>query len=389
MHPVAKLSLALLVVSCTAVESPGSTSKGGDDSGELDTGTAPLPDLDDALTASLQEIADSAASQLEAGGVIVGLSVPGYAPFVAAAGTANASTGETMTPEHTSRIGSVTKTFVSAATLQLVDEGLLSLEDTVSDHLDVIARGDDITVTHLLGHTSGLKDYTYESELTGRFTDTWTDAELIAIIADDALVSEPGSSYSYANTNYVLLGMLIEAVTGERWDEAVEARFIEPLGLVDTRAPGGSEGWGSTVPGYIGSIDVSSSLSPSLFGASGAIESSATDQLIWGAACMSGSLVSDELYALQMAEDVVVSHGMLWGRLGLFQWDSEFDGDDPELWHNGAVNGYAAWLGHRPESGITVSVLANGWIQEGPGSYDYNYPMGVARDVWSVIDTSD
>ena len=215
--PFLTLLTTLLLSSCTSQkdpEDPGAQP----DTGLEDTGQVPLPEIDDGLAAELQAIAESTAAQLEAGGVLVGVSMPGFAPYVAAAGMADSGTGEAMTPEHTSRIGSVTKTFVSAATLQLVDEGLLSLDDTVGDHLDVLARGDDITVAHLLNHTSGLRDYTYDSALTGRFADTHTDDELIALIADDALASEPGSSFGYTNTNYVLLGMIIEAVTGQRWD---------------------------------------------------------------------------------------------------------------------------------------------------------------------------
>jgi len=381
--------LGVLVIACGSSEPSSKSPAEGGDTGLEDTGEAPLPEVDEALAVGLQKIADSAVDQLEAGGVIVGVSVPGYAPFVTASGMANVANGEAMTPEHISRIGSVTKTFVSAATLQLVDEGLLSLDDTVGDHLAVLARGDDITVTHLLNHTSGLTDYTYDSALVGRFTETHTDDELIALIADDALMSEPGTSFSYANTNYVLLGMIIEAVTGQRWDEDIEARFIEPLGLTDTRAPGGSEGWGTTVPGYIGTADVTSSLHPSLFGASGSMESSALDQLTWGQAYLSGSLLSSDLHAQQLADDVVVSNGAVWMRYGIFQWDPSIGSADPELWHNGAVNGYAAWLGHRLDSGITVTILANAWITDGPGRYDFTYPMTISGEVWDLVDPAD
>ena len=383
------MSILIALCACSAEKSPDGSSTDALDTAVEDTAEATLPEVDAALATGIQEIADSAAGDLEAGGLIIGVSVPGYAPYVAAAGIADEGTGERMAPDHISRIGSVTKTFVSAATLQLVDEGLLSLDDTVSQHIDVLARGDDITVAHLLSHTSGLQDYTYDSELAGRFAEAHTDEALIALIADDSLNSEPGSSFGYANTNYVLLGMLIEAVTGQRWDEDIESRFIEPLSLDDTRAPGGSEGWGATVPGYIGPSDVTSSLHPSLFGASGAMESSVQDQLVWGQAYLSGSLLSEGLHAQQLADDVVVSSGALWVRLGVFQWDSSVGGSDPELWHNGAVNGYAAWLGHRLDSGITISVLANGWIIQGAGSYDFNYPMTVSDEIWRLLESME
>ncbi|WP_020661161.1 serine hydrolase domain-containing protein [Amycolatopsis benzoatilytica] len=150
------------------------------------------------------------------------------------------------------RIASFTKTFVSATVLQLVGEARLSLEDTVDRWLPglVAGNGNDgraITVRQLLQHTSGLRDYFGDlSELgdeKGFFEHRYD--RLSAPDAVKKAVSrrpdfQPGTSWGYSNTNYVLAGMVIEKVTGQSWRHEVRDRIIRPLGLHGTSAPGTS-----------------------------------------------------------------------------------------------------------------------------------------------------
>ncbi|KDN21821.1 D-alanyl-D-alanine carboxypeptidase [Amycolatopsis rifamycinica] len=148
------------------------------------------------------------------------------------------------------RIGSFTKTFVAATLLQLVGEGRLSLDDTVDHWLPglVAGNGNDgakITVRQLLQHTSGLPDYTHfmpwlgdkEKFLTERAT-TMTPREAMALAMKSAPLFEPGASWSYSNTNYLLAGMIIGAVTGNSWRDEVTRRIIKPLKLDNTSIPG-------------------------------------------------------------------------------------------------------------------------------------------------------
>jgi len=148
------------------------------------------------------------------------------------------------------RVGSYTKTFVSATLLQLVGEGRLSLDDTVERWLPGRIRGNGndgraITVRQLLQHTSGLTDYLtgvpYLFDQAGfeqhRF-DTLTQDQMVALAMSFKPQFAPGTQWSYSNTNYLLAGMIIERVSGRTWQEEVRHRIIEPLGLRHTTAPG-------------------------------------------------------------------------------------------------------------------------------------------------------
>lgn len=144
------------------------------------------------------------------------------------------------------RIGSITKTFVATVVLQLVDEGRLQLDDTVEQWLPgVVPDGENITLRHLLSHSSGLYDYLRTLPfppspefLENRFR-TWTAKELIdRALAYPPSFERPGSAFSYSNTNYALLGDLIEAATGHTYSEEVERRILRPSRLRDTTVPG-------------------------------------------------------------------------------------------------------------------------------------------------------
>ncbi|MFC9843004.1 serine hydrolase domain-containing protein [Streptomyces sp. NPDC060223] len=149
------------------------------------------------------------------------------------------------------RAGSVTKTFTATVVLQLVGEGRLHLSDTAERWLPGLVPalgGDRITVRELLDHSSGLPEYT-EGLLDGdapydRFR-TWTSAELVRRAVKDGdrirpLLFPPGTDHQYSNTNYIVLGMIVERVTGRSYRTEIDQRVIRPLGLRDTRLPGSS-----------------------------------------------------------------------------------------------------------------------------------------------------
>jgi D-alanyl-D-alanine carboxypeptidase len=166
---------------------------------------------------------------------------------IARSGVADLDSGRPVPPDPYLRIGSLTKTYVAVVVLQLAGEGRLSLSDPVERWLPGVVRGNgndgrSITVRQLLQHTSGLYDYSYD--LVSRYTTpegyrrergrTYQPEELVAI----ALRHAPGTGWSYSNTNYVLAGMLIKAVTGHDWEREVHRRIITPLGLRHTITPG-------------------------------------------------------------------------------------------------------------------------------------------------------
>ncbi|MEW2569759.1 serine hydrolase domain-containing protein [Streptomyces sp. NPDC047070] len=144
-----------------------------------------------------------------------------------------------LAPGDLFRVGSNTKTLTATLVLQQVAEHRIGLDDTVDKWLPGAVRGGkDITVRMLLNHTSGLGDFfltpQFLGSLTGQEERTWTPQELLAITPDQDPPTAPGEKYSYSNTNYVALGMILEKATGTGLARLIEQRITEPLGMKDS-----------------------------------------------------------------------------------------------------------------------------------------------------------
>jgi D-alanyl-D-alanine carboxypeptidase len=227
----------------------------------------------------------------------------------ATAGVADIATGAPVRPGDRFRVGSITKTFVATAVLQLVGAGHLSLDDTVGDLLPGVVSGNGndggkITVRQLLNHTSGLFDYTRDIPELGsaagfqaeRYT-TWTPSQLVALAMRHAPDFAPGTSFEYSNTNYILAGMIIQKVTGHTWQQEVTRGIIRPLGLRDTFAPvtyphilgphlEGYSAFGGSGP----AVDVSD-LNPTMAGPAGGMISTTEDLSRFYSALLGGRLL--------------------------------------------------------------------------------------------------
>ncbi|MGX6600922.1 serine hydrolase domain-containing protein [Micromonosporaceae bacterium Da 78-11] len=164
-------------------------------------------------------------------------------------GVTELGTTRPVHPDGRFRIGSLTKSFVATVVLQLVGERRLSLDDTLERRLPgAVPAGARITLRHLMQHTSGLVNYTNlpgfralygSAEAVDRLRHrTWAPAEILALIDGQPLLFEPGTSWAYANTNYILLALIVERVTGRGYGTEVEGRILRPLGLRDTSVPG-------------------------------------------------------------------------------------------------------------------------------------------------------
>ncbi|MFI5762277.1 serine hydrolase domain-containing protein [Streptomyces sp. NPDC051563] len=155
-------------------------------------------------------------------------------------GVRDRETGAAMDPRARFRIGSVTKTFSSVVLLQLVDEGRIELDRPVNSYLPGLLPDDRITVRHLLTHRSGLADYTnamFEHTVPGFEAvrnKVFTYQELVDLSLAEPRTTEPGVAYKYSNTNFVVVGMLIEKATGKPVAKEYERRIIKPLKLKNT-----------------------------------------------------------------------------------------------------------------------------------------------------------
>lgn len=228
-----------------------------------------------------------------------------------ASGVAEVGTTKAVPVRGRFRIGSITKTFVATVVLQLVDEGRLHLDDPVETWMPgVVPNGQRITVRHLLNHTSGLYDYLYtlpmppgQEFLDNRWR-TWTADELVGrALAHPPTSDQPGSTFAYSNTNYVLLGQIVEKATGRSYGREVERRIIRPLNLRGTEMPGTSPRIHGQHPhGYVpagpgGELLDYTEMNPSVMGASGEMISTASDLNRFFAALLDGKLIPPHLLA--------------------------------------------------------------------------------------------
>jgi D-alanyl-D-alanine carboxypeptidase len=187
---------------------------------------------------------------------LVAAGAPGAAAWIhdehgsvqAASGVADLRARRPMRPGLHFRAGSLTKSLVATVVLQLVTEGRLSLSDTLERWLPaILPYGDRITIHQLLNHTSGVPDYWAAVERTlygsrqGRLR-AWTPQALVGLVADQPPGLPPGTAWSYSNTGYVLLGLIVEAATGNTLARELVRCIFRPLGLRDTLLPGNSPG---------------------------------------------------------------------------------------------------------------------------------------------------
>ncbi|WP_239647537.1 serine hydrolase domain-containing protein [Nocardiopsis baichengensis] len=225
-------------------------------------------------------------------------------------GVAERGTAREVPVEGRFRAGSVTKTFLATAVLQLADEARLRLDDTVEEWLPgAVPDGDGITVRRLLDHTSGLYDYRKTLTLPPdpgflnyRWR-TWTADELVGrAVANPPAFEPPGSEYAYSNTGYVLLGQIVEEAAGRPYGEEIERRIIRPLRLSGTEMPGESPWIGGPHPrGYIPAewggrthlVDFTE-MNPSLLGAGGELISTTEDLNRFVAALLDGRLLPED-----------------------------------------------------------------------------------------------
>lgn len=287
-------------------------------------------------TASRNAAPAEAVHLREALDAVVAAGVPGALVLVRegdrtirlAAGYGNLARRTPMRASDRFRIGSETKTFVATVVRQLVGEGKLSLTDTVEQWLPgLVPGGEKITVRQLLTHTSGLYDYAEDKVFGGQLANVrkvWAPRRLVALATAHKPLFAPGARWSYSNTGYILLGLIVEKATGSSLRSELQKRIIAPLRLhatsFDTRPRiAGRHAHGYTSDSKRRLVDISI-VSPSLFWAAGAIVSTADDLANFYRALLRGRLLRPGLLrAMETTVPVAADpHGGGSG-LGLFE----------------------------------------------------------------------
>jgi len=278
----------------------------------------------------------------------------------AAFGLADLELNVPATPKTVFQIQSITKTFTAAAILLLADEGKLKLDDPVARHLEGTPDPwKEITLRHLLNHTSGIKDFINDPTASLRLE--VTEEEVLRSLAGRPLNFTPGERYAYSNSNYHLLAMIIRKLTGKWYGDFLSERIFVPLGMTNTRPvslsaiiPNRASGYFWTGTGYRKGDFVAESI---LSYGGGGILSTAPDMAVWALTMMSGKLLKPETIA-QAWTPARLNNGQNAG-YG-FGWAIGDVEGHREINHSGGhATGFTSHLGIYPEDRLAVVVLVN------------------------------
>ena len=317
----------------------------------------------DADQKALTQIVEKGMAEKRLPGVNVGIWIPGRGTWVRSFGQADLATGAPMEIADHLRIASVTKTFTATAILQLVDAGKLSLDDTLSTFIEGIPNGDRITIRNLLGMTSGLYDFPADEQF---MKDIAADP-LMAFSADDVIAIlrrnkpnfEPGAELVYCDTNFIVLGVILEKVSGRQAADVITEDLIAPLKLAQTSFPHTPEMPEPYAHGYYAGEDAKGPFedftrsNPDLPWTAGAMISTLEDLRVWVKVLATGSLLSPATQAerLTFRPFTTGNEGASYG-LGIINY-SGF------LGHYGMIFGYTTTAFHLPEADATIVLWGN------------------------------
>lgn len=259
------------------------------------------------------------------------------------------------------RIGSVTKTYVAAVVLGLVHDGALALDDKLSKWVTGVPNGDAITIRHLLTHTSGLFNYTNDKTFQKTpFTKKWTPQELVDVATKNPPYFEPGTSWTYSNTNFILLGMIAEKAANAKIGALVRTRVLEKAGLSATFFDGEEPMKGTLAPG-LDSLgrDVTTQMDPSWAWAAGAIAATPDDVAKWIEALGSGTFhdpaTQKELLTPVKTDQRSIDYG-----LGVMLFNRSITaGAGPGIGHGGDIPGFHTQAFYFPEKQTTVVAIVD------------------------------
>ena len=268
-------------------------------------------------------------------------------------GKANRATGAVVDGDTRFRIASVTKTFTAVAILQLVESGALRLDDPIGKYVPGLSAGGRVTIHHLLSHTSGIPNYTDDDALMKEPSKPHAQAKIVDAFASKPLLFEPGADYRYSNSDYFLLGMAMEKVTGRSYADVMQARVFAPAGMTRTSAMD-TRVWPNSAVGYSTNdqeVVPSTVADLSLPFAAGSMISTANDLVRFDRALAAGTLLSAESMRLRVRP---VKGGCAYG-VGVGTPIGNWAVED----HSGGIEGFKSDFERIPQESLAIVVLAN------------------------------
>lgn len=314
---------------------------------------------DSLLTQAIDNLVQATYSPTEPGAAVIVVR-EGRIVYRKGQGMANLELGVPIEPDMVFRLGSITKQFTAVAILMLAEEGQLALDDPITKFLPDYPTPDcTITVQHLLTHTSGIKNYTDMAQWLPIWRKDLSVQELVNFFKSEPMQFAPGERHEYCNSGYVLLGAVIEKVSGKAYQQFIQQRIFDRLGMkhsyYDTALPvipRRVAGYEKSADGYT-NADYLSMTQPY---AAGALASSVDDLALWDAA-----LYTDQLLSQAMLQPAFVAHILADGSSTEYGygWDIAKLAGHSLTGHDGAIHGFLTYAIRLPEDHVFVAVLSN------------------------------
>jgi len=304
------------------------------------------------------------ATEGDSAGAAVLIAKDGEILYQKAFGFANMEERSPVTPETKFRIGSITKQFAAAAILKLQEDGLLTVSDRLSKFIPDFPRGDEVTIHHLLTHTSGIHSFTSGPEFHKTVAEKVDPEDMIETIEQKEFDFDPGEKWLYNNSGYFILGYIVQKVSGESFGEYLRKHFFDPLEMSNT----GIHSWDleleNEAVGYSyenGKYQEAIKWDMSRAGGAGALYSTVGDLYRWNEAIFNGKLLNES--SLKAAfTPVELNDGSEASAMGAkygYGWMFLEVRGLKEIQHGGGFDGFNAYLTRYPEQNFTVAVLTN------------------------------
>jgi len=327
------------------------------------SGWALEKEFDKQTQEKMEKALDKAMEESRSPAAIVGVWAPGEGIWLVAKGKADIETGQLAQIKDKTRLGSITKTFVATAVLQLVDEGKIGLDEAANKYLSFMPGESKVTVRQLLNHSSGIFDAENDDPIFAKAVNENPSRrlfpqEIVEVSLAHEPYNQPGKGAHYSNTNYKLLGMIVEEVTGKELGVVIQEKIIDRLGLSNTVFATQPDIRGDHLHGYAvlesETIDVTTQPSIWILWASGNMVSNLQDQKEWARALGRGTLLSKKTYEEMMSWiEIETRTGKIEYGLGVFKVGDSFIG------HAGVVTGYYGRIAYDPGTDITIVLFFN------------------------------
>lgn len=280
-------------------------------------------------------------------------------------GMANLELKVKMKPENVFQLASITKQFTSVAILMLMEQGKLSLKDPLSKYIADFPRGNEITLHHLLNHTSGIKSYTNLPAFRTKTRLDMSPEEIISFFKNLPLEFNPNEKYEYSNSGYFLLGYIIEKLSGMSYEEFIQKNIFEKLGMKNSYYANAYKIIPNRANGYQfyeGNYENAEYMSTTIPYAAGSLMSTIDDMFLWNSAIHKNILISEKSKRMAFTNNTLTNGK--YNNYG-YGWAINEIAEITTIEHAGGINGFTTSGIYIPEKNIYSIVLTN--IDDGKG----------------------